>query len=255
MEEKKEVVESTLKHSEELGSTLKYSVGGYPEARYHTLEINHLAAALAKAQGAYKKLIPNQFYKGEKFANMDAIREATREALSTNGLSFIQRDEILNDGTGTIIFKSILMHESGQWISSWARIVPDRTLKETMVLYETTARLHATKLLGIAPTVNDPYLFDDNGEHQSERQLVEDLQRPASEIIREREGRIKLVDDRQYRSLENEIAGDKEIAKKIMDKHNIATLEDLPEEFYLKTIAWIRRVKEEAKNELARKRR
>jgi hypothetical protein len=77
------------------------------EARYHTSEINQLAGALAKAQGSYKKLIPNQMYKGEKFANMDAIREATREALASNGLSFIQRDEILNDGSGMIIFKSM----------------------------------------------------------------------------------------------------------------------------------------------------
>lgn len=224
-------------------------------AQYQTTDINQLAGALAKAQGAYKKLMPNQTYKGDKFANLNAIFEATREALSVNGLSFIQRDEILGDGTGTVIFKSMLLHESGQWISSWSRIIPERTERETAVIYEYRARQHTVRLLGIAPSFNDPYLFDDNGEHQSERRLVEDLQKPREELLRERGGRTKTIDDRQYRSLMNEIGEDKLIAQQIMDKQCIATLEDLPEDAYLKTLSWVRTVNIEAKNELSRKKR
>lgn len=224
-------------------------------AQYQTDEINHLAGALSKAQGAYKKLVPNQIYKGDKFANLNAIFEATREATSANGLSFMQRDEILGDGTGTVIFKSMLLHESGQWISSWSRIIPERTERETAVIYEYRARQHAVRLLGIAPSYNDPYLFDDNGEHQSERRLVEDLQKPREELMRDHDGIRKTIDDRQYRALMNEIGEDKVTLKEIQDKQGISTIADLPEDAYLKTLSWVRRVNIEAKNELSRKKR
>jgi hypothetical protein len=123
-----------------------------------------------------------------------------------------------------------------------------------MTMYETTARLHATKLLGIAPSINDPYLFDDNGEHQSERQLIEDLQRPREELIKDRSMRTKTIDDRQYRSLVIEIGEDKVLLDQVLDKHGIQTLEDLTADSYDKVMSGVRRIKMAAKNELQRKR-
>lgn len=258
MREKNEAVEKFIKDralTPDVAELIRCLAEQKEDAKYQSNEIHLLAGALAKAQGAYKKLVPNQTYKGTKYANLEAILEATREPLSINGLSFNQRDVILNDGSGIIITKSIVMHESGQWISSWARIVPEKTLKETMNTYETISRLHASKLLGIAPSITDPYLFDDNGEYQSERQLIEDLQKPQEELLKERTSSRKVIDDRQYRSLMAEIGADRSIAQEIMDKQAIGALEYLPEDAYLKTLAWIRRVKSEAKNELERKRR
>lgn len=225
------------------------------ESRYRSAEINHLAGALAKAQGAYKKLIPNQTYKGEKFANLDAIFLATREALSNNGLCFSQIDDILDDGSGIVILKSLLIHESGQWLSSWSRIVPASTERDTARIYEGRSRRHAARLLGIAPSDNDPYLFDDNGESEAQQRLLEDLAKPKEEIAKERTGAIRTISDRQYNELLIELRGYEMVAKQIMDKQGISTLADLPEDAYYMTKKYIATIKKELEDELARKRK
>jgi hypothetical protein len=225
------------------------------ELQYRSLEINHLAGALAKAQGSYKKLIPNQTYKNERFANLDAIFAATRESLSNNGLCFSQIDDIVDDGSGIVILKSLLIHESGQWLSSWSRIVPASTERDTARIYEGRSRRHASRLLGIAPSDNDPYLFDDNGESEAQQRLLEDLAKPKEELTKERTGTIRTISDRQYNELLIELRGYDLIAKQIMDKQGIGTLADLPEDAYHMTQKYIRTIKKELEEDLIRKRK
>lgn len=222
---------------------------------YRSSEINQIAGALAKAQGAYKKLVPNQRYKNEKYANLEAILFATREALSINGIAFSQHDELLDDGLGAILLKTTLMHESGQWISSWARIVSCKTFKETGAVYEFTARLQAVRLLGIAASENDPYLFDDNGEMQAEQVLLDDIKKPREMRLQEKDYKEKTINNFQYNELMIELDGYERIAISIMKKHGIDTLADLPESMYHSTMGEIRRIKklEETTNESRRK--
>ena len=79
--------------------------------------INELATALSKAQGEMKpssKSGTNPFFK-HSYATFDDVLEAVKKPLADNGLSFMQMLDKNEDGQVLI---SLLMHGSGQWISS-----------------------------------------------------------------------------------------------------------------------------------------
>jgi hypothetical protein len=76
-----------------------------------------LAAALAKAQGAMShasKDANNPHFKS-RYADLAAVWSAIREPLSANGLSVVQT---VAQSDGTVGVRSILMHSSGEFISS-----------------------------------------------------------------------------------------------------------------------------------------
>jgi hypothetical protein len=76
-----------------------------------------LAAALAKAQGQMthaSKDASNPHFK-TRYADLAAVWSAIREPLSANGLSVVQT---VAQSDGTVGVRSILMHSSGEFISS-----------------------------------------------------------------------------------------------------------------------------------------
>ena len=87
--------------------------------------VNELAAALAKAQGAYKPIVKNCTGKVSyaakdgraggsyefDYADLQSVIEATRQALSANGLSHVTT---VNESTLTVT----LLHSSGQSLSA-----------------------------------------------------------------------------------------------------------------------------------------
>ena len=78
--------------------------------------VNELFSALAKAQGVMagaKKDTSNPFFKS-KYADLAAIWDACREALSANGLSVIQMTEPTLEGGVVVVTR--LCHSSGQWV-------------------------------------------------------------------------------------------------------------------------------------------
>ena len=78
---------------------------------YMSDEIKDLATALSKAQSVIKTASKDTEGYGYKYATLDSVQEAAREALSNNGLSYthlIMVDKI----------RCILMHESGQYLYS-----------------------------------------------------------------------------------------------------------------------------------------
>ncbi len=79
--------------------------------------INELAAAFAKAQGLFspaRKSGTNPHLKN-KYATLDDIIEAVREPLAQHSLSFLQLLDANSEGPA---LTTILLHESGQWLSS-----------------------------------------------------------------------------------------------------------------------------------------
>jgi len=82
-------------------------------------QINELATALAKAQGAMtfaSKDTTNPFY-GKKYADLANVLEALRKPLSENSLSIVQGPEHSTDHS-TVSVTTLLMHASGQWIET-----------------------------------------------------------------------------------------------------------------------------------------
>jgi len=79
--------------------------------------INDLATALAKAQGELEnasKSSSNPHFKS-KYADLAEIINTTRPVFSANGLSVTQCPSF---EAGIVSVETILMHSSGQWISS-----------------------------------------------------------------------------------------------------------------------------------------
>lgn len=79
-------------------------------------ELNELAAALAKAQGAIKAALKdslNPHFKS-KYADLAGVMEACREPLSANGLSVTQWPG--ECASGQMSMTTMLLHASGQWM-------------------------------------------------------------------------------------------------------------------------------------------
>lgn len=209
---------------------------------YRSQEINEIMGALSKAQGCYKKLIANQDAPGGKFANLQAILDAVRESLAKNGLGFYQFIELLDEGSGAALLKTTIGHQSGQYISSCARVVTGKTERQTGNIYEIHKRLHALMILGIAPSENDPVAFDDNGEIMAEQHLVAQLRKPDSPK-KEEIDRSDVINKHQYEELLIELDGFEKIAKDIMEVYDIRTLADLPASEYHRARAKILKIK------------
>jgi len=80
--------------------------------------VTNISSALLKAQksmGAAKKDAKNPFFKS-KYADLGAVLEACKDALNENGIT------ILQPHSGDCV-ETILLHESGEWVSSETKIV------------------------------------------------------------------------------------------------------------------------------------
>lgn len=79
--------------------------------------IEELATALAVAQGeigSAKKSAKNP-HLGNRYATLDDIIDAVRDPLTKHGISFLQ---LLDHNESGPILRTVLLHESGQWIGT-----------------------------------------------------------------------------------------------------------------------------------------
>lgn len=85
--------------------------------------IKEIATALSKAQklmeGASKDKT-NPFFKA-KYADLASVKEAIREPLADNGLSYTQ---IVHDDPLAAKIETVVMHSSGEWFSNGILSVP-----------------------------------------------------------------------------------------------------------------------------------
>lgn len=85
--------------------------------------IEALAGALVKAQSTLKPAIKdsvNPFF-DSKYADLAAVMDACREALTANGLAVSQHVDLEGDAVGVT---TMLLHTSGQWLASRAAAKP-----------------------------------------------------------------------------------------------------------------------------------
>lgn len=83
----------------------------------HSEQIDKLAEALAKAQGAFGPLLKDREVKAGqysfRYATLDAVLSCVREPLAANGLSIMQA--VSESGNGAAV-DTQLTHSSGQWV-------------------------------------------------------------------------------------------------------------------------------------------
>ena len=79
--------------------------------------IKSLAVAMCKAQGEMGGAVKdanNPFFKS-KYADLSAVVQAVKDPFANNGLSYVQ---FPIEESGRIGVETILMHESGEWLSN-----------------------------------------------------------------------------------------------------------------------------------------
>lgn len=88
-------------------------------------KIDLLVQALVKVQASLRPAFKNRVnpHFKSKYADLDSIWDSCRELLSSNKLAISQITEFSG---GHTVLKTILLHESGQWISGDYPIIPDK---------------------------------------------------------------------------------------------------------------------------------
>jgi len=118
--------------------------------------ITELAFALSKAQaemGGAVKGSKNPFF-GSIYADLTSVIRAIKEPFANHGLSFLQFP-IVSDGGKGMGVETILMHESGQWISSEYMLPMVKLDPQGAGSAITYARRYSLQAMAGLPTVDD----------------------------------------------------------------------------------------------------
>jgi ERF superfamily len=122
-------------------------------------EIDKLAEALAKAQGAIKgaaKSSTNPHF-GKRYADLASVWESCRKPLTDNGLSVVQTVAYVD---GRVEVTTLLLHTTGQWISGTMGVPVDKPDAQRVGSSTTYARRFSlAAMVGVAPEDED-----DDGE-------------------------------------------------------------------------------------------
>lgn len=124
----------------------------------HSEQINELAAALSKAQGAIKSAVKakeNPFFKS-RYADLPSIMAVCRDALTSNGLAVTQVSDF--DGP-EMWLDTMLIHSSGQWIAGRYPIRPVKNDPQGLGSAQSYARRYA--LMAMVGIVADDDSEDD----------------------------------------------------------------------------------------------
>lgn len=119
-------------------------------------ELDQLATALAIAQGSIQGAVKDRTNPAFKssYADLASVWDACRAALSANGLSVSQHPGRLEDGSATVT--TILLHKSGQHISSVCAALPRDQSPAAVGSVVTYLRRYAlAAAVGVAPEDDD----------------------------------------------------------------------------------------------------
>lgn len=135
----------------------------------HSEQINEIAGALAKAQGAIRgaaKDSLNPHFKN-RYADLASVWEACREQLAANGIAVVQAPGA--EGA-TVSVETLLVHSSGQWFKDALSTLAADARAQSIGSAITYLRRYAlAAMVGVAPE-------DDDGEAAEGRET----QRPQS---------------------------------------------------------------------------
>ena len=124
--------------------------------QYQSESIKELSAALAKAQGDMRhagKSAENPYFKS-KYADLPAVIDAAKVALSVNGLSVTQFTDI--DENQNIVLITQLNHSAGEWMRGYYPVKPVKQDPQGLGSALTYARRYAySAIVGVAATGED----------------------------------------------------------------------------------------------------
>lgn len=128
-------------------------------------DIDKIAAALAKAQGAMDNASKDRLNPAfkSKYADLASVRDAVNGPLSANGIAYVQAAQTTEHG---VMVETRLIHESGQWFACTVGATPKAYDPQSIGSAITYLRRYGLmSMAGIAPTDDD-----DDGNTASGRQ-------------------------------------------------------------------------------------
>lgn len=149
--------------------------------------VNELAAALARAQGAFSNPAKDRDnpYFGSRYTTLGAVIEATRGPLADNGLSLTQTIGAGAGGERSPLLRTRLLHSSGQWIASEVPLFAAGKGSQAFGSELTYMRRYAVcALLNIAPAEGD----DDGNAAQAATGGAGDASSPSAQRGERRPG-------------------------------------------------------------------
>lgn len=213
-----------------------------PTQSYTSTTVKDLFAALSKAQGQYKRVgynRENPYFKNS-YADLDAIMESVRPALSMNGLGFIQQIRINDEGQ--TILHSILTHASGEWIESRSRIIPAKNDAQAFGSTLTyNKRYAAISLLGV--TVGHDVSDDDAEIAMVESRDIIARGTALNTKYNPKDVSAETITKEQLEEMEYELSEYPDIGEQILDGMKIQSLADLPKSKFLVSINRVREIK------------
>lgn len=209
---------------------------------YESAETKDLYAALAQAQGEFGRIKVNKLnpYHKTEYANLDAIVQGTRPALSKYELSILQQIRVVDNRSYVI---TRLCHSSGQFIQSKFLICPLKAGMQDWGSVTTYARRYCLQsLLGVTFD-HDPE--DDDAELEQNKLRIADpgATKPNMDYDRNDES-PETVTTFQLNELNEELKDLPQLAKKLLDSYQISNLSQLPESLYRDVITKIRKQKQ-----------
>lgn len=200
-----------------------------PHNTYRSKAINELASALAKAQSDFEvatRSKENEYYK-DRYSALQDIVDASRPALTANGLSVIQQIKQLDDGSSML--HTILFHGSGQWIETRMKIAPPKQDIATLKSY-----LDSIKRMAYASLVGVVSFADDDDGFESDRVYREKFVQGMESKFQPSKQKYEVVSTEQREELELELSDPvmDGYIDEIYNYFKISSLADLPKEHY-----------------------
>ena len=149
--------------------------------------IKELATALCKAQSEMKfavKDAANPFFKS-RYADLASVIEAVKLPFANNGISFVQGTDFEDTA---VIIETMLMHSSGEWLSSRLKMQPVKNDPQSVGSAITYGKRYGLQAIAGVPSDDD----DGNAAtHQSEPAAKPAPAKPMPAKVKEAAAAIK----------------------------------------------------------------
>jgi hypothetical protein len=136
-------------------------------------QINEISLALSQAQsqmGFAQKSSINPHFKS-KYANLEALIDATKKPLADNGLAIFQGSDVSD---GQLIVSTRLLHKSGQWLETQVIMRPKDMLPQSIGSALTYGKRYGWGLVtGISGDEDDDGNIAQNGASQPKASAAE----------------------------------------------------------------------------------
>lgn len=212
-------------------SQLNTQPSGIPVAPTESESLGELFGALCKAQSEMemaKNDSRNPYFKS-KYADLASVVNASRKALTKNGLSVIQR--VLPNGGEVSYMHTRLCHASGEWIESKMPITPPKNDIQSIGGYMTYLRRYTyASIVGVV-SVDE----DDDGESVVGRETKESHKIPEKEK--------EKISIHQLTVLAEELKGEEDLLEELLTHLKIKKLSDVPPSKYQKILDHVKKVK------------